>query len=191
MRTTRLILALSALLLLLTATADAFDGQRKGKILGIGFGWVGSGPHVITADRTTYKPGVAIRLVAGYATSNRSMFTFGIARQAIISTLPDGGKNMDGANWMLELSLTRYRREADVSTFWRAGMGLIDWGTWGRPGYGALEESRDFSVAAVGGVGYMFLRGVQAQLDIVAGPGPSNGGGLKGLIRLELVGIIY
>ena len=188
----RINLALIAFALIAIAGSScAFDGQRKGKVLAMGFGYVAAGPHIITPDKTTYRPGMAFRIVAGYAISNRTMFTFGVARQAIFYS-NERGNYMDGVNWMLELSMTRYLKEDAHSAFWRAGLGLMDWGAWGIPRVALSERSRDFNLALVGGVGYMFLKGFQVQLDLVAGPGPSEGdGAIKGLVRLELLGMIY
>jgi len=182
---------LAITMLMLAGSSAAFDGQRKGKVLAMGFGYVAAGPHTINTERTTYRPGVAIRLVAGYATSNRSMYTFGIARQAIFYT-DARGTSMEGTNWMLELSMTRYLRETHHAAFWRTGLGLIDWGIRGNRADSPREESTDLDFCLVGGVGYMFLKGLQVQLDLVAGPAPSGGDGkIKGLLRLELVGMIY
>ena len=68
---------------------------------------------------------------------------------------------------------------------------MVDWGNWGDD-YVSGDVGRAWNVALAGGVGYQFLKGMQVQLDLVAGPGPSQGDGtIKGLLRLELVGMIY
>lgn len=180
--------------LFLGVSASAFDGQRKGKILAFGLGGIPAGPYQIKSGATTYESGVSVRLVAGFAPTNRTMFTFGIVRQQAFFKNDSGDASTIGTNWMLEISMTRYRVETHRSTFWRVGLGLMDWGTWGKfvPRSYPYDRSRQLNVALVGGVGWMFVKGLLAQLDIVGGPAPSGGdGSLKALIRLELVGIIY
>lgn len=179
--------------LFLTAQSiEAFDGNRRGFSLGLGLGYVPAGPYHITGSATAYTHGTSSRLLIGYAPTSRTMVTVSLTRHgAIHRSSWNGSLTWVRVNAMWELALSRYSSEAPHSTLWRSGLGLIDWASWGKVVYDG-NKSHDWNIALVGGIGYMFLKGFQVQLDLVAGPGPSEGDSkIKGLIRFELVGMIY
>jgi hypothetical protein len=192
MRRISLVGLIALLVLVLSVSATAFDGLRKGIVLGGGYGYIPVGPQYVRFNTTMYTQGMSFRFMIGYGLGSRSMLTFSRTTMGTIKNYQYQGKDQlrwDVVNVGWELAFTRYRLETASSTFWRGGLGLVDWGSWGG---GPFAGDRQWNLALVAGAGYEIWRGCQLQLDLMTGPGPSNADrSLKALVRLELVGIIY
>lgn len=183
------------LVVLLGVSAMAFDGNRKGMVLGGGFGIVPAGPHYVHESATKYAQGMSFRFMLGYGWNARSTLTFSRTSMGTIQHYTFNGK--DQLDWDLvnvgwELAYTRYRLESHRSTFWRSGLALVDWGDWGSWRESILTSDHQWNLALLAGAGYEIWRGCQVQLDFMAGPGPSDADkSVKALVRLEIVGILY
>lgn len=167
-----------AVLLLTAGSGFAFDGQRKGKILGMGFGLTPAAPRQVTRTATAYSPGWSFRMFLGYAWSDQDMITLNVSANTVYSSKDPNGIDI-GCHYR-SLEYSHYFDPGHRSWFYKVAFGAVHW-DWGdaKPGVGF-------------GGGYAFLKGFQLQIDAVVGPGESNrDSSVKGFIRLELVGMIY
>jgi hypothetical protein len=142
----------AALILSLVASSQlsAFDGQRKGFILGVGFGVGGlfyrapSWSHSQATFETNFK--------IGYAPSN----SFEIYYLNIVSYFETAGRSYAGGGGLF--GVTKYLRRDGNGFFFCGGAGFgyfweMDWNTFDESGFGAFggvgsEIGRHWSVQA-------------------------------------------
>lgn len=136
------VLSITALLLLTCGNSMAFDGQRKGFVLGLG---VGYSPTVKTTVTATVAPGstdelnlgsiegseqaMAFQAIFGYAFNEHTMLVYegDVSWYYYKNLVPDD--NLDIAQGFHSIMLYNYWGTVGSSFFTAAGVGLTYWDT--------------------------------------------------------------
>jgi hypothetical protein len=149
----RILMSLTLLIVCCTTTSWAFDGQRKGFVMGGGLGF-GPVATVKVDDFDESYTGIAINLLIGYAWDNQNMIT--VMRDGVVYTIDFGSDKVTVAQGFGGIVWSHYFSHFDKGGFINLGLGLQDWSS--------LEdeyESNDPGVGVLAGGGYEFTRHVQ------------------------------
>ena len=153
----RAAILLIVMVLMLSASASAFDGMRKGFVLGggIGFGPVAKVSLDDFAGEDYDKSGVALNFLIGYAWDEQNMIVF--LRDGVIYSedfdVLTGTKSINLVQGFAGIGLYHYFGPVGKSFYVTGGLGLQDWIS--------LDDDIDSNDAGLGfliGGGYEFAR---------------------------------
>lgn len=179
-----LLILVVLVVLFLIVNANAFDGKRKGFILGGGIGpgyttftqeLAGYDPYLgyvtIKSDRVN-KVGIMTDFKIGYAPTD--YYEIYYASKVSWFGMESGAGNVTIANGLGSLGATYYFKPVAPSPFIAGGIGLS---TWSAPFESSTETWVGFGLFA--GVGYEFIRHLNAELDLIWGKPGKTVSGIK------------
>lgn len=152
-------------LLLLTSSAMAFDGQRKGFVLGGGLGFAPSikttGPGFFGDRVTTEESGVALNLLLGYAWDEQNMLVYEANAAGYSINQVTITQGLEGIVWY------HYWGPMGKTIFTALGLGLYN--------YTVEDSNATRKTGIIIGVGYELARHWQAGLYISSGKTKAGG----------------
>ncbi len=152
----KLSVLLLIVLLLVSASAMAFDGQRKGFVLGGGLGFspsskieLSSSPHESTYDFSISKAGVGLNILIGYAWDEKNMLVY---EGNVTAYDPgDSGSDVVYAQGFDGISWYHYYGDAGKTFFTTVGLGTYQF-------QDSEDTSFDMGFGILLGGGYEFSR---------------------------------
>lgn len=148
---------LAALLVLLAGTSFAFDGQRKGFVLGggLGFGYASVSADDLAGSEDLTNAGVALNFLIGYAWDEQNMIVF-LRDGVVYSEKTIYGGSITLVQGFGGVGYFHYFGLPGKSFYVTGGLGFQDW-TPLESGY----EANDFGFGILAGAGYEFTPHVQ------------------------------
>ncbi|MFH2050041.1 MAG: hypothetical protein ABIJ12_11400 [bacterium] len=159
------VVVVSILILMLSASANAFDGMRKGFVLGggLGFGPVAKVSIDVPNSTDMDNSGVALNFLIGYAWDEQNMIVF--LRDGITyseATIFGGSINL--VQGFSGVGYYHYFGQQGKSFFITGGLGFQDWSS-----LDSDYDSNDYGLGMLVGGGYEFARHVQVYSSLSFG----------------------